>query len=353
MKKRLKFIVKISILIFLAILLFVSSLILFLKSGNNIIRKSLSFSEDGSINYRVFLKDNDFFDVDYFDKNDLEKKNQTIISKFIDNINIAFTYNISFNNKIDAKYFYQIKGTLIANNSDGTKNYWSKEYDLTNKKEISITNKSSYTIAENINVNYDTYNDLYNNFKAENTALSSDGLLKIELLISSENTSEEFDKTLKFNPVLAFEIPLSKASTEVNIKSLDMKNSNSYTVEEKDNKLIYKVRLIFSIILILIFLYLAFRIMYLIRKYITKNFYAIKLKRILNTYNGIIVNINTLPTLEDYDLIRVESFDELINAHGEVRLPINYYSENGNDIFLLINGNIAWYFDFKAYMGDL
>ena len=41
-------------------------------------------------------------------------------------------------------------------------------------------------------------------------------------------------------------------------------------------------------------------------------------------------------------MIKVESFEELIDAHSEVRMPINYYQTKDYSIFLLFNDNTAW-----------
>ena len=64
--------------------------------------------------------------------------------------------------------------------------------------------------------------------------------------------------------------------------------------------------------------------------------------RILSTYDSIIVNIKELPNLEGYNVIKVESFNELIDAHSEIRKPINYYKEKDLSAFFLISDNIAW-----------
>ncbi len=66
------------------------------------------------------------------------------------------------------------------------------------------------------------------------------------------------------------------------------------------------------------------------------------LKKILSTYDGIIVNVATLPKSRGYNIVKVKSFDELLDAHSEVRLPINYYRQKGKSTFILVNDTMLW-----------
>ena len=51
-----------------------------------------------------------------------------------------------------------------------------------------------------------------------------------------------------------------------------------------------------------------------------------------------------MPNFNNYKVIHVLSFNELIDAHSEVRMPINYFEEKPGckSVFALINGDIAW-----------
>ena len=75
--------------------------------------------------------------------------------------------------------------------------------------------------------------------------------------------------------------------------------------------------------------------------------YEITLKKILNTYDSIIVNVNTLPDIDQYHVIEVSSFEELLDAHSEVRMPINYYDEKNKCCFMLLNDKTCWVYRMK------
>ena len=78
-----------------------------------------------------------------------------------------------------------------------------------------------------------------------------------------------------------------------------------------------------------------------------KNLKKIYFKKILKTYDGILVEVDSLPDLTKFNVIYVKSFDELIDAHSEIRRPINFIQKSSHAKFLLINEGIAWVYKFN------
>jgi hypothetical protein len=77
------------------------------------------------------------------------------------------------------------------------------------------------------------------------------------------------------------------------------------------------------------------------------NKYYTELKKILSTYDGIIVNVSSLPDLDKFNVIKVRSFEELLDAHSEVRLPINYYPQKHKATFILVNDTMLWMYTLR------
>ena len=57
-----------------------------------------------------------------------------------------------------------------------------------------------------------------------------------------------------------------------------------------------------------------------------KNKYDKYLSKILKEYDRLIVETSTYPKIEDYHLLKINSFDELLDVRDNLRLPIMYYS---------------------------
>ena len=120
-------------LIFVFLLIFTIIGISSLYIGLNTKRKVyLKYQENNDIDYKVYLKENDFFDEEYL------PKGRTYITSLIDHIEVLYKYNIDFTDNIDGTYKYKIIAKIEANKADTTTsgNYWTKEYDITEEKTI-------------------------------------------------------------------------------------------------------------------------------------------------------------------------------------------------------------------------
>ena len=88
-------------------------LIVLLLLGATLILSSISKidaignSEIGSVDYTVYLKDNDFYTNKYLRKGDSEANNY--IASLIDKFDVNFIYNSSYSRFIDYNYEYKIQ----------------------------------------------------------------------------------------------------------------------------------------------------------------------------------------------------------------------------------------------------
>lgn len=325
------------VIIFIFFLVFLIIGITFLNIGLNSKKTiSLKYQESNNIDYKVYLKENNFFDDEYM------LPGKTYITSLIDHIEVDFDYNIGFNDTVDADYKYKIIAKIEANKSDTTSksNYWTKEYTLVEENLKSIKKQPSYTINQHINVDYNKYNAILNEFKKTLGLNSSTGVLKVYLDISSNVKTKDISTPIKSN--LLLKLPLSELAIEASIESDTKNNIKEIKKEVKEKGITYTILTIIGIFSLLLSIFLALTILRSRRLYKNSYKYDLEVDRILSTYDSIIVNIKELPNLEGYNVIKVESFNELIDAHSEIRKPINYYKENDLSAFFLISDNIAW-----------
>lgn len=337
MKKNLKPIM----LITLSIILFVFSFMLFKKSMNNYSQDVINYDVNSVIDYKVYLKENNYFDKPYLEKD------KVYITSLIDYIDIDFSYDMDLDSKRNGKYIYSITGIMSANVSNTDKDYWQKTYKLLDSKEVNYEDLDKINFLENIKIDYQFYNNLLIQFKEE-FKLAIDGVFKVILNVENyvqSNTEYE----LKNQTTTSLEIPLTKATIEVPIEINEVKKTDQLVGDLiYSERFIYKVFKGLSILLLINGLILLGYGVYLIVKNIEKiSNYNKELKRILKTYDGIIVNVSFLPNYDNLNLIDVSSFTELLDAHGEIRQPISCYKTKKQATFILINGNIVWRYVLK------
>ena len=299
----------------------------------------ISHTEKSSLDYKAYLKPNSGFTPNY------RVPGQTIIPTVIDYIDVSLSYEDTYTNNINGSYEYYIKGKVLANKRNSDINYWEdKEINITEPKTFNIQEVNGYKILENININYADYILVLQQFK-EKYPLPTDGFLVLDLMVKKDLdiTGKDLKQKENYKTVLTTKIPLSEeVIEEVITNTLVDKTSTIKEEKERRKGLIYDIAIPISVISICIAAIIAVKLYeYVI---INGKTYRNKLNKILTAYDGIIVTVNNMPSTEDVDVIEVNEFEELLNAHSEVRQPINFYEDKKRHrgYFILHNGNMAW-----------
>lgn len=325
--------------LFIAIVFSLFSLYYFKMGLKNTYQEEVSYKSSSNVSYKVYLLENDYFDEPYLGMN------RTYISSLINYIDINFNYNLNFSNFVSGKYTYYIKGIIAADKvKDDDSSYWSKSYILKEPVTISYDNQNSFNIDTNAKVDYQKYNSLLNEFRKD-YGISFDGTFKVQLVIESESNATNIKESIPVDSLIEVRVPLTQQVIDL---SIDLSNNdNEGEVSEtivnntSSNYVFLGLGILFMSVTLCL-LWLIFR--YIIFIYLSKSEYSKTLKKILSTYDSVIVNVSNLPNLNDLKVIEVNTFSELIDAHSEVRMPINYYEEVADckSVFVLVSTNMAW-----------
>lgn len=325
--------------LFIAIVFSLFSLYYFKMGLKNTYQEEVSYKSSSNVSYKVYLLENDYFDEPYLGMN------RTYISSLINYIDINFNYNLNFSNFVSGKYTYYIKGIIAADKvKDDDSSYWSKSYILKEPVTISYDNQNSFNIDTNAKVDYQKYNSLLNEFRKD-YGISFDGTFKVQLVIESESNATNIKESIPVDSIIEVRVPLTQQVIDL---SIDLSNNdNEGEVSEtivnntSSNYVFLGLGILFMSVTLCL-LWLIFR--YIIFIYLSKSEYSKTLKKILSTYDSVIVNVSNLPNLNDLKVIEVNTFSELIDAYSEVRMPINYYEEVADckSVFVLVSTNMAW-----------
>lgn len=306
-----KLIVKIVLLVVLlslSVSLLKSSL-----TANNI----LSYTEKGNVDYKVYLKENNFY------KEQFLGKNMTYITSLVDYINIDFSYNFDTSEKANLDYTYSIYGNLVITPEDNSKVLFDEEYILQDVTAKKMLNTSEYDIVKTITLDYNYYNDLANTFKST-YGVNCNSKLIVKLQVDTNGKDLKYETN--FNNSNKMEVVFSLAQKQVDI------NMDSAILDEKQNINIETESLIKNkgiLILGIIFVFASIMVSISLWKTINgkrmqKDEYTRYIEKILNNYDRAIVETSYIPNLDDYEVIEVGKFSELLDVRDTVRLPIIY-----------------------------
>ena len=185
------------------------------------------YKENSNVDYKVFLKDNSFFETGY-----LDEQNRYIAS-LIDYINATFKYEISMdNNDVTFDYSYRIEAEVSVKEKASSKPLFNKKYELLSKKQNTTNGNSNVIINENLNINYNEYNDLIKNFVNIYGLDETDSTLTLNMYVDVNGSCEKFEEDSNNSTVITLAIPLTTKTV-----GIDIKNN---LVESKDNVMLCK-----------------------------------------------------------------------------------------------------------------
>ena len=308
-KERNKIIIKniiIILIIFVAICgLFITKNIIKNKIINNF------YLESSNIDYKVYLKDNNFFGKEY-----LEKDNQ-YIANLIDYIKPNFEYKLEGLEKKITKYSYKIVADVNVEDRTTYKSLYNFRDEISNEIFDKV-NSSSITINKQLEIDYNKYNNIINEFVNTYDLNNSDAVLKISMYV---NVLDKNNNVLNNNntPVASLSIPLTTKTVSIDMKvdSIDQNSLKTYE-NMKDEVYLYAIMILFAIDVILIIKLLLF----ILGTKDEKGIYNIRLKRIMSNYGSYIQKINNEFDFSDNQILEVKSFEDLLQIKETLNEPI-------------------------------
>lgn len=309
-------IIKLIIKILLLCLLVSMSILLINASLNT--KSTLFYNANGDIDYKVYLKENNFYKDKYLGEG------MTYVTSLVDYIDINFNYNFDVSEKADINYNYTIFAKMVITPEDNSKVLFDEKYILmSNTDSNSFLNASKYNVSESIKLDYNYYNDLANTFKSTyGVNCNSKLYVGLEIDTSGEDSSHKTDFNNSNNMEIVFS--LAKKQVDINTDAATLNVSENLDLGSKEtikNKGSLVLGAILIVIAVIIFISSVRTILNLRNQ---KDGYTRYIDKILNNYDRAIVETQYIPDLEEYEVIEVNKFSELLDVRDTLRLPIIY-----------------------------
>lgn len=339
-KKYLSFNIRVTLTsICLCVFLF-CSIFLILTSIDIIKLENINYKETSNIDYKVYLKENEFFTSEY-----LDRTTTSYVASLIKNIKVNFNYTFDIDKENNIKVDYNVIGNLIITNQKDGSVFLEKEYVLVDNTEEKVSNTKAYSINKDVVIDYDYYNNLANKFRY-NYGVDTDSKLVVRLTVK-ENEDEESNYAISNTSVMSLSIPLSERAINIKLDYKDINEQKRIIAKEKsriNNRHKFIIGLILGVASVFVLAYLL-RLISLL--FVRKTKYDKYIKKLLREYDRLIINTKTSPKLEDYNVIKLDNFQELLDARDNVKGAIKYnvitehqkccfYFTHDKDLYLLI-----------------
>lgn len=334
--------------VFKGIFLAVAIIILTIMCANRERKSGVCYTENSNVDYKVYLKENEFYSNDYVEKD------KQYIASLIDYIVADFNYELEIYEKdIEYDYKYRIDAEVNVAERDTSKSIYSFEEELVKEKSFSHNSNSEAKINEKINIDYNKYNDLIKKFVSVYEINESECTLTINMCISINGTTDNFTRDESDEYIVSLEIPLTTKTMAINL------NSNLVGCEETliacETKEFCWLKVIIAFAVLLEIMLIIKLIRYITKSRTPEDAYKLELTRILNNYGSYIQKVSGMLDFERYQIMKIETFNDLLEIRDTIQEPIMMYevkNEKKAYFMTLSKTNILYIFELKVNKED-
>lgn len=279
----------------------------------------IGYREGGSIDYNVFLKDNEFFEEDHLGKD------QSYVASLIDKIIADYSYEIDMEtDDVNYKYSYSIKSRLEIIDDTSKVAIFNPEQELVSVQNRSQSSSNRLRINEIVVINYDEYNDLANKFLETYDLTSTTSNIVVTLEVDVLSDCNAFSGSSADTYTSELRIPLTTKTVNIHMTS---------AVPDEEAKMIactrgagfeaFKTTAIVLGVIEILWILFTVAFIYLTR---TEDItYTARVKKILSQYKSYIQRINNMFDTSGYQKILVNTFDEMLEIKDTIQAPILMY----------------------------
>ena len=281
----------------------------------------IGYREGGSIDYDVYLKENEFYDSPYLEKN------QSYVASMIDKIITNFNYEIDMDtDDVNYRYSYSIKSRLEIIDNTSEVAIFNPERELVNVQNKSQSSSNRLRINEIVVINYDEYNDLANKFLETYSLTSTTSNIVVTLEVDVLSDCEAFSGSAVDNYTSELRIPLTTQTVNIKMTSAvpDDEAKMIACTRGAGSEVFKTTAIVLGVVDVLMALLLVAFI------YLTRTpdvTYTARVKKILSQYKSYIQKINNLFETHGYQTILVNTFDEMLEIRDTIQAPILMYEK--------------------------
>ena len=306
--------------------LLIALFFLFIYISNNK-GQYITYNENSNVDYKVYLKQKDFYKKEYLDKD------KSYVASLINTISTNFKYNLSFSPKTKYKYSYRIAIEIDVEDEKDNSSIYHVSEDLVTK--TLSENVGDLEINEDLSVNYSQYNNRISKFKDIYDLNNIVSKLNINLYVNIQDI-ENATKDLKERKVSSLTIPLTEKTVSVDIGDESIVNNNKQIdlVRTTDSVWAISASILFFFVSII---YTMFLILYSRKTRTAQMIYEKEIKSIMNNYDSYIQKINGSYDIGTSQVLKIETFNDMLEIRDTLRQPILMLeNEQKNGTFFII-----------------
>lgn len=319
-----------SIIIILIAVALIATYFMLIKNEYN------GYTEKAKVNYRVNLKENEFYESDYLDDK------TSVVASLIKNLEVDFKYNLNLEQNQDYTYSYKIVAKTYVKEGSRADSIYETTQEILNKEKQTSSSKS-LEIAEKITIDYNEYNDKINKFISIYNLDNTTNTLELSMYVYAINKydGKQINNESK---VMTLNIPLTTKTVDISINSNVIEDQGQILSKRSEYENITYMLVIGCVLLVIGVAVFIALIKYILDNRRAETMYRQELKKILFNYKSYIQKTNNEIDYNSYKIIQINTFDEILGMRDTMQAPILMYTEENEERtkFMIINGDILY-----------
>lgn len=307
----------------------------------------VSYDETSNIDYKVYLKENEFFENSYIGPK------QQYIASLIEYIDADFYYNLSLEEDVEYKYSYRIEAVVDVKQKGTNLSLYTNNIELLKEKE-KTSNLKNVVIDENIKIDYNYYNDLISKFIKIYELENIESTLTVNMYVNAIGSCENFVENKEKESVMSLKIPLTTKTMAIDLSDnlIVSENNIIQCKTHYTNNYIFVLLSAAFMLLGVILIILTFR--YIIKTRTAEDLYEKELKKILNNYSSYIQTLGNEFDFSGYQLLKVETFTDMLEIRDTIRQPILMKQNfNKKSAYFVVPSNSKILYVYRLKVSDL
>lgn len=296
---------------------------------------TVSYDSKYNTSYDVYIYDSEFYNT-----NVLGMERQ-YIARLIDYIKIKNIVNYKFSSKIFFSYVTDISSKVTVKNTNTEKNLLELEEENYHVNE-KVDSKKSKSLDNEVNIDFNKYNDLVKRFVEEYNLKSTSSTLEVTIKVKLNGNKNSISENFKDSMVIKYIMPLNEETIDIKTEYISNNNDINYFTysnisEEKNN---YIVLLTIDLFLIIFIVYKLFGDTFnnLFKK-LSTNEEKLESIKILKKYGAFINEVKTFNFNKYKDKITLLSFEALLDIKDTSNCSIFMKRGRNNVYFFILQQN--------------
>lgn len=283
----------------------------------------IEYTEQGNIDYRVHLHENDFYDEAW------QQQQEAYVASLIDTVEADLTYELAMGaDNVDFDYSYGVLTQLIIADKESGLPIYAPIDETVPEKTFTQPSGHKLSIRESTDIDYAHYNDIAAAFVETYELTHADCYLQLTLQVNVISRCDRFESNGNNNYSVSLIIPLLRDTNTVNmqtITSVPTGESRVLACGSSANQHLFRSLAVAGSVL------LALQIIAItVYAYLTRNDdirYEARVKRVLSNYRSFIQVIKGDFDDTGYQILTLSTFHEMLSIRDTIQSPV-LMSEN-------------------------